>query len=79
MENSTNTVQHDGQTLHIGSEAVFVDVLPNCDIHPDRPAVYDAKTKGGPWGYLCEPCFDDHDCHLGLGRGQYLILRATGE
>lgn len=24
----------------------------------DAPAVYDAKTVYGPWGYLCRACFD---------------------
>lgn len=63
-------------------ESVLVDALPPCDIdagHP--PAGYDAKTKQGPWGYLCEECFTELGLGLGLGIGQRLILRqsAAGE
>jgi len=34
-------------------------IIRNCDIckHKDNkevPAIYDAKTKMGSWGYLCE-------------------------
>lgn len=49
--------------------------LPACDICGDE-AHYDAKTTGGPWGYLCEQDFSTHGVGLGLGRGQRLIVRA---
>lgn len=35
-------------------------VRPKCDIHrmrgEDRDAHYDAKTKQGPWAYVCGDC-----------------------
>jgi hypothetical protein len=55
--------------------------LPNCDTHPlDQPpelAAYDGKTRMGPWGYMCEECFEKFGVGLGVGRGQRLILRET--
>lgn len=54
---------------------VEVDAIPDCDLHPGRPAYADAKTRGGPWGNLCHECFEHHGCSLGLGRGQELVLR----
>lgn len=55
---------------------VVVDKLPNCDICKCQPASYDAKTKDGPWGNLCEDDFKKHGVGLGLGLGQRLVLRA---
>jgi len=48
--------------------------IPPCDIC-QKPAGYDAKTKAGPWAYLCGACFDVHGIGTGLGKGQRLILR----
>jgi hypothetical protein len=59
---------------------VVVMRLPDCDIDSGHgAAAYDAKTKQGPWGYLCEDCYADHGIGLGLGKGQRLVLRAEGE
>lgn len=33
-------------------------------------AVYDAKTKNGPWAFLCEKHFTSFECRLGVGYGQ---------
>lgn len=50
--------------------------IPDCDIDPSHGEAYaDAKTAGGPWGYVCRACFDSLGCELGLGRGQRLVLR----
>lgn len=57
--------------------------IPECDIHKydkgvaNVPAVYDAKTKRGPWANLCQECFDTEAMftHLGTGKGQRLILK----
>jgi hypothetical protein len=57
------------------STEVKVDRIPVCDVCNTVPAAYDAKTAGGPWGYLCEGCFARHGVGLGTGRGQRLILR----
>lgn len=39
----------------------------NGAIH-DQP-FYDAATQMG-WGLLCEDCFKEYGCKLGVGRGQ---------
>ena len=38
-------------------------ITRNCDIcrvqdNKEVPAIYDAKTKRGPWGYLCQNHMD---------------------
>ncbi len=51
-----------------------VSVLPKCDLCQNT-ASYDARTKMGPWGYLCEDCFEKvGPSKLGTGYGQRLIL-----
>ena len=56
---------------------VVVDRLPNCDVSAAHgPASYDAKTKDGPWGYLCEECYGHLGIGLGLGLGQRLVVRS---
>lgn len=52
--------------------------LPPCDFHralhrTTVDAVYDGKTKSGPWANMCEPCFTIHGVGLGEGRGQRLF------
>jgi len=58
---------------------VVVFELPDCDICADgTKAKYDAKTRRGPWGNLCEPCWKRHTYrHLGTGFGQELVLKVT--
>lgn len=52
-----------------------VDHIPNCDICMDTtPAEYDAKSKQGPWAYMCQRHFEQHGVGLGMGRGQRLKL-----
>jgi len=46
--------------------------LPNCDIC-GKEAHYDAKTRMGPWAYVCEEHFFTERCQLGLGLGQRLL------
>ena len=31
---------------------------------------FDAKTRKGPWGMLCERCYTEHGIGLGVGLGQ---------
>ena len=52
---------------------VEVPKLPDCDFCGDE-AHYDGKTKIGPWGYMCKPCFREHGIGLGLGKGQELVV-----
>lgn len=52
-----------------------VESLPACDIHGDHPAAYDARTRTGQWGFLCEAAFREHGVGLGTGKGQRLRLR----
>ena len=55
--------------------AVGMAAIPNCDLCPDpTPAAYDAATRMGPWGNLCESCYSRYGIGLGTGRGQRLIL-----
>ena len=59
------------------STEVIVTKLPNCDLCQNT-ASYDAKTKMGPWAYLCEQCFSFYGpARLGTGLGQKLILKET--
>jgi hypothetical protein len=58
------------------TEVAWTGDLPNCDLCSEAgtttPAGYDAKTKRGPWGYLCEGHYKIHGIGLGLGKGQKL-------
>ena len=61
------------------SSEVLVYKLPACDVCGD-PAVYDAKTKSGPWANLCEKDFKVHGLgKLGTGYGQRLVLKEAGQ
>lgn len=53
----------------------YVEKLPKCDFCP-KEAAYDARTKMGPWAYMCEECFKKYGVGLGVGRGQKLKLRS---
>jgi hypothetical protein len=65
------------------ADFVYVDVLPNCDIHYCErngtvvPASYDGKTKRGPWASMCESCMITHGVGLGTGKGQRYMIRPT--
>ncbi len=48
--------------------------LPNSNDAED--AVFDAKTKAGPWAYLCRKHFASDGIGLGMGLGQLLIKEA---
>lgn len=55
---------------------VIVTDMPNCDMpHCKRQARYDAKTKMGPWAYMCNQHFESYGLKLGVGFGQELIAR----
>jgi hypothetical protein len=54
-----------------------VAMIPDCDIcrmieGTSIPAIADARTDGGRWGYVCAEHFVTESCTLGLGRGQLL-------
>jgi len=55
----------------------IVSSLPYCDICKQNgdevAASYDAKTKFGIWGYLCEDHYAEYGIGLGAGLGQRLI------
>ena len=51
-----------------------VNVLPSCGFCKNE-AKYDGKTVYGPWGYMCQLCFDTYGTGLGIGKGQELILK----
>ena len=58
------------------STSVTVAYLPMCDICKDRPAKYDARTRQGPWAYMCAMCYRVNRMYstLGTGMGQRLVL-----
>jgi ribosomal protein L37AE/L43A len=41
----------------------------------ENEAKYDARTKMGPWAFLCQSCFDKYGVGVGVGRGQKLEVR----
>jgi hypothetical protein len=51
---------------------VKIDQLPKCYFCSDD-AKYDAKTKMGPWAYMCPLHYSLFGVGLGLGKGQELI------
>lgn len=55
------------------SKEVKVRELPQCDLC-GAEAHYDAKTRQGPWAYLCPECFGEYGVGLGTGLGQELVL-----
>lgn len=57
-----------------------VKVAPKCDLC-DMPAKYDAKTKDGPWAYMCEEHYQSHRAFdvLGTGKGQRLVIYSPNE
>lgn len=54
----------------------------DCDVcamaQLDRAAVVDCRTRGGRWGNLCLPCFEEQGAGLGIGRGQVLLPLLAG-
>lgn len=54
--------------------AVTVASPPPCDFCGSEEALYDGKTKHGPWAYMCQKHFDRFGVGLGMGKGQRLIL-----
>lgn len=63
--------------MTIDLKEIIVKVLPDCDVckmkNVKREAHYDAKTKMGSWGYLCEEHFGEMGIGLGTGFGQRLV------
>ena len=43
-----------------------------CDVCQEEGCmvIFDAKTIHGPWGWLCQSCFDTIGVGLGIGSGQ---------
>lgn len=44
---------------------------PKCDFC-GKEAVYDGKTKLGPWAHMCGVCFILMGLGIGIGKGQKL-------
>lgn len=57
----------------------YVSVVPECDFcgTNHQEALYDFKTKMGPWAFGCEAHYVANRAHpeLGIGKGQKLVLR----
>lgn len=61
----------------MGGQIARVARIPNCDLcEQPTPAEYDAKTKLGPWAYLCHHHYQllAQFRQLGTGKGQRLLL-----
>ncbi|AOE44856.1 hypothetical protein BI084_gp44 [Gordonia phage Terapin] len=56
------------------ADVTEVDEIPKCAFC-GIPAVYDAKSTTGPWGFMCQKHFEKHGIQLGLGWGQRLRVR----
>ena len=56
------------------SVSTVVDQRPQCNMCQRAEAQFDAKTKGGPWAYMCLPCYKVYGIGLGTGLGQRLYL-----
>ena len=58
----------------------WIGEITSCDLchGPFRGDVmYDANV-GGPWGNICQRCFDMNGCNLGIGRGQKYQKNSNG-
>lgn len=58
--------------LYNGCATDALDKRPTCNMC-SHEAIADAKTKMGPWAYLCTIHYLEHADGLGEGRGQYLL------
>jgi len=61
----------------MGREETFVRKFPKCDVclneGVDRDARYEARTRHGAWGNMCEEHFKEFGVGLGVGMGQKLV------
>lgn len=69
----------DGPDRWKKGEAVVVSRHKQCDLHKYQldqvvEALYDGKTRTGPWANMCQDCFTQHGVGLGTGRGQRLLV-----
>ena len=55
-------------------QEVTLSHRPKCDLGCGGPAFFDAKTRQGPWGYLCQAAFAKFGVGLGVGKGQRIII-----
>jgi hypothetical protein len=61
--------------MPIQGEEVIVNVLPQCQFNCEEKAVYDTRTKIGPWAFVCEAHWKEHGVgRLGTGFGQRLVV-----
>ena len=58
--------------------STVVDQKPKCQ-YCEHKADYDAKTRYGPWAYMCSYHYVRLGVGLGLGKGQMLLERGTEE
>lgn len=54
----------------------YVAALPKCNFC-ENEALYDYKTKTGPWAYGCQQHYEWTRLYskLGLGKGQKLVVK----
>jgi len=60
---------------------IFTPHPTQCDLcsRDFARVMYDAKTTHGPWGCLCDECFQQCGLGLGRGRGQKYVLNSRGQ
>ena len=57
-------------------QIAYLPQLPKCDLC-DKTAEYDARTKSGPWAYLCPDHWSSETYgQLGTGYGQKLMVKS---
>jgi hypothetical protein len=57
-------------------QIAYLPQLPKCDLC-DKTALYDARTKSGPWAYLCPDHWSSETYgQLGTGYGQKLMVKS---
>jgi hypothetical protein len=68
-------------TKPAGEAVYWLSPLSGCDICSGsfEAVMYDAKTKQGPWGNMCQKCYVKHGVgRLGTGFGQKYEKQADG-
>lgn len=58
------------------SVRTIVESLPTCELCHKAEALFDGKTRIGPWAFMCLQCFGKFGIGLGTGKGQRMVLRS---
>lgn len=61
----------------VNSPGAMLDVCDMCK-GSFGSVMYDARTRTGQWGNLCQACFRRYGSGLGTGKGQMYTKQADG-